>query len=94
MGFARARLGANLVFYPYSSALGAVMVPAASPIRSLADLKGRKLAVAGGPIDKSWLLLQGAMKQDGIDLKTQATIDYGAPALLAEKTCRAKWTPR
>ena len=51
-------LGAKLTFYPYSSALGAVMVPAASPIQTLADLKGRKLAVAGGPIDKSWLLLQ------------------------------------
>ena len=43
-------LGAKLAFYPYSSALGAVMVPNASPIRTLDDLKGRKLAVAGGPI--------------------------------------------
>src|SRR6185436_12633267 len=32
-------LGAKLVFYPYSSAIGAVMVPAASPITSLAGLK-------------------------------------------------------
>jgi len=79
-------LGANLVFYPYSSTLGAIMVPMPSSIRSLADLKGRKLAVAGGPIDKSWLLLQGAMKQEGIDLKTDAAIAYGAPVLLAEKT--------
>ena len=62
-------LGAKLTFYPYSSALGAVMVPNASPIRNLADLRGRKLAVAGGPIDKSWLLLQAALKQDGTDLK-------------------------
>ena len=37
-------LGAKLDFYPYSSALGAVMVPASSPIKTLADLKGRKLA--------------------------------------------------
>src|SRR3954451_3212708 len=44
-------LGARLTFYPYSSALGAVMVPDASSIRNLADLRGRKLAVAGGPID-------------------------------------------
>ena len=79
-------LGAKLTFYPYSSALGAVMVPAASPIRTLADLKGRKLAVAGGPIDKNWLLLQARLKQDGIDLKSQATIVYGAPPLLAAKT--------
>src|SRR4051794_32549920 len=79
-------LGAKLTFYPYSSALGAVMVPAASPIRTLADLRGRKLAVAGGPIDKSWLLLQARLKQDGIDLKSAATIAYGAPPLLTAKT--------
>ncbi|MET4256218.1 NitT/TauT family transport system substrate-binding protein [Bradyrhizobium sp. S3.12.5] len=78
-------LGAKLTFYPYSSALGAVMVPAASPIKTLADLKGRKLGVAGGPIDKSWLLLQAQMKQDGIDLKSDATIAYGAPPLIAAK---------
>jgi NitT/TauT family transport system substrate-binding protein len=79
-------LGAKLTFYPYSSALGAIMVPATSPIRTLADLKGRKLAVAGGPIDKNWLLLRAALKQDGIDLKSEATIVYGAPPLLAAKT--------
>ncbi|WP_454617171.1 ABC transporter substrate-binding protein [Bradyrhizobium cenepequi] len=78
-------LGAKLAFYPYSSALGAVMVPTASPIRSLTDLRGRKLAVAGGPIDKSWLLLQASVKQDGLDLKSGATIVYGAPPLLAAK---------
>lgn len=79
-------LGAKLIFYPYSSALGAVMVPASSPIHTLADLKGRKLAVAGGPIDKSWLLLQARLKQDGVDLKSEATIVYGAPPLLSAKT--------
>ena len=51
-------LGDDLVFYPYSSTLGAVMVPANSPIKDIADLKGKKLGVAGGPLDKSWLLLQ------------------------------------
>ena len=75
-------LGAKLTFYPYSSALGAVMVPNSSSIRTLADLRGRKLAVAGGPIDKSWLLLRASMKQDGIDLKSEAAIAYGAPPLL------------
>src|ERR1700716_4362361 len=79
-------LGAKLTFYPYSSALGAVMVPNVSSIRTLTDLKGRKLAVAGGPIDKNWLLLRASMKQDGIDLKSESTILYGAPPLLAAKT--------
>jgi NitT/TauT family transport system substrate-binding protein len=78
-------LGAKLTFYPYSSALGAVMVPNSSSIRTLADLKSRRLAVAGGPIDKNWLLLRASMKQDGIDLKSQSTIIYGAPPLLAAK---------
>ena len=78
-------LGSELTFYPYSSALGAVMVAASSPIRNLTDLKGRSLAVAGGPLDKSWLLLQARLKQDGIDLKSEATIVYGAPPLLAAK---------
>ena len=78
-------LGGKLRFYPYSSALGAVMVRNDSPIRTLADLKGRTLAVAGGPIDKSWLLLQASQKQDGTDLKATANIVYGAPPLLAAK---------
>src|SRR5262245_30446507 len=83
-------LGAKLVFYPYSSALGAVMVLQASPIVNLTDLPGRKLAVAGGPIDKSWLFLRAALIRDGIDLKTQATIVYGAPTLLAEKALQGE----
>ena len=76
-------LGAKLTFYPYSSALGGVMVPDASAIGSLADLKGRKLAIAGGPIDKNWLILQAALKQQKVDLKQDSTIVYGAPPLLA-----------
>jgi NitT/TauT family transport system substrate-binding protein len=79
-------LGAKLVFYPYSTALGAVMVANKSPIQTLADLKGRKLGVAGGPIDKSWLLLQAALKRDGTDLKAESDIVYGAPPLLAQKS--------
>ena len=78
-------LGAKLVFYPYSTALGAVLVPENSSMRTLTDLQGRTLAVAGGPIDKSWLLLQAATKQKGIDLSAQANVVYGSPALLAGK---------
>ena len=84
-------LGSKLVFYPYSSALGAVMAAPAAPIQALADLKGRSLAVAGGPLDKSWLLLQAALKQDGVELKQQASVAYGAPALLAAKTLRGEF---
>jgi NitT/TauT family transport system substrate-binding protein len=78
-------LGSKLTFYPYSSSLGAVVVPAQSPFKDLADLKGKKLAVAGGPLDKSWLLLQAYAKRANIDLKSQTEVLYGAPALLAAK---------
>jgi NitT/TauT family transport system substrate-binding protein len=84
-------LGSKLVFYPYSSALGAVMAAPGAPIHALADLKGHSLAVAGGPLDKSWLLLQAALKQDGVELKRQASVAYGAPALLAAKTLRGEF---
>ena len=83
-------LGDNLVFHPSSSTLGAVMVPGQSPIREIADLKGRKLAVAGGPLDKSWLLLQALARRSGIDLRKQATIVYGAPPLLSEKALQGE----
>jgi NitT/TauT family transport system substrate-binding protein len=78
-------MGDKLVFYPYSSQIGAIMVPADSGIVGLADLKGRKLAVAGGPLDKSWLLLQADARRGGVDLRTQASIVFGAPPLLSQK---------
>src|SRR5580698_5557182 len=75
-------LGGDMVFYPYSSALGAVMVPINSPVAGIGGLVGKKLAVAGGPLDKSWLLLQASARRSGVDLKAQADVVYGAPPLL------------
>jgi NitT/TauT family transport system substrate-binding protein len=78
--------GANWAFHPYSTALGAVEVPAASPIRSLADLPGRRLGIAGTPLDKSWLILRLlAQKQNGRDLDEVVEKSFGAPPLLAEQ---------
>jgi NitT/TauT family transport system substrate-binding protein len=78
-------LGARLLFYPYSSAVGSIMVKADSPLRSIGDLKGRVLAVAGGPLDKSWLIVQAAAIRQGIDLKRDMTLQYGAPPLMFQK---------
>jgi len=83
---ARARaLGAKLLFYPYSSAVGSLMVKADSPLKTIGDLKGRTLAVAGGPLDKSWLIIRAAALRQGVDLKREATLQYGAPPLISEK---------
>ena len=83
-------LGDTLVFYPASSALGAVMAPAQSSIRSVLDLKKKKLAVAGGPLDKSWLLLQAFARRASVDLRKEATIVYGAPPLLSQKALQGE----
>jgi NitT/TauT family transport system substrate-binding protein len=61
-------------------------VPPESDVETLADLAGRKVGIAGGPIDKSWLLLQAlARSRHGIDLAAAAEPVFGAPPLLNEK---------
>ena len=80
--------GADFAFVPFSSALGAIMVPPDSTIKTLSDLKGKTLGVAGGPLDKSWLLIVAyALRTANIDLRTETTQEFGAPPLL---TARAK----
>jgi NitT/TauT family transport system substrate-binding protein len=78
--------GADFTFSPFTTALGAIMVPPNSPIKTLTDLKGKKLGVAGGPLDKSWLLIVAyALRTANLDLRTETTQVFGAPPLLAEK---------
>jgi NitT/TauT family transport system substrate-binding protein len=78
--------GADWTFMPFSNAVGALVVPAASPIKSVADLRGRKLGIAGSPLDKSWLILRAyAQRHDGIDLDTAVEKSFGAPPLLAQQ---------
>lgn len=78
--------GRNLTFVPYSSSVGAIMVAGDSGIDTFESLVGKKIGVAGGPLDKSWLLLQGMAKQEhDLDLSAQNEIVFGAPPLLAEK---------
>ena len=80
-------MGEHVKFAPYSSALGAVMVAPDSPIQKLADLKGKKLGVAGGAIDKSWLLLRAYSKKElGTDIAQLALPSYGAAPLITEET--------
>ena len=78
-------LGDKLLFTPYSTTLGAVMAPKDSPVHTVADLAGRSIGVAGGPIDKSWLLLRAVALGSGLDLVKDARPSYGAPPLIAEK---------
>ncbi len=79
-------LGDKLKFAPYSSALGSLMVAKDSPVQSLADLKGKRIGVAGTSIDKSWILLRAyAKKTIGSDLAEVATPLFGAAPLMTEE---------
>lgn len=77
--------GADYVFIPYSRAVGALHVPADSPAQTLADLKGQKIGIAGGPVDKSWLILRAYAQQElGMDLQAETEQVFGAPPLIFE----------
>ncbi len=75
--------GKRYRFIPYSSALGAIMVPPGSAAQDLRDLRGLRLGVAGGAYDKSWLLLRAwARKQYRFDPLAEIEVQYAAPPLL------------
>ena len=78
--------GRGVKFVPYSTTEGALMVAPASPIKSLPDLAGKRLGVAGGALDKNWILLRAQARESGnLDLEAAAQIAYGAPPLLMQK---------
>jgi len=78
--------GETLKFAPYSGALGAVMIGPQSEMKTLADLKGKRLAVAGSSVDKSWIMLQAYCRQQhGVALTDLVSPIFGAPPLLSQE---------
>lgn len=78
--------GRDIVFLPFSASEGAVMRAPGSTIAGVADLVGKRIGVAGGALDKSWILLQAYAKhQAGIDLAKATQPVFGAPPLLSLK---------
>lgn len=77
--------GQDYRFLPYSKAVGGLMVKPESGITRLADLQGRKIGIAGGPLDKSWLILRAyAQQQEGFDLAASSEQVFGAPPLIMQ----------
>ncbi|MBB3987416.1 NitT/TauT family transport system substrate-binding protein [Sagittula marina] len=75
--------GKDYVFIPYSKAVGGLVTPADSGVTSLQDLAGSKVGIAGGPLDKSWLILRAYAQQEyGMDLKAETEQVFGAPPLI------------
>jgi NitT/TauT family transport system substrate-binding protein len=77
--------GADFTFVPHSLAVGGLMAMPGSPVASVADLDGTVLAVAGGPVDKSYLVLQAYYKaRTGKVLPDAIEAKFGAPPLVNE----------
>lgn len=75
--------GSDVTFAPYGAWAGGLVVSTDSPVQTLAALLDRRLGIAGGPIDKNWLLLQALVaREDGMQLAKATDVVFGAPPLL------------
>ena len=83
--------GANFTFVPHSLTVGGLIASPDSGIESVADLVGKKLGIAGGPVDKSWVILQAYAKEKlGINLRDQVETVFAAPAVINEQLIEGK----
>lgn len=77
--------GKDYVAVPYSTAVGGIVVREDSGFQTLEDLKGESIGIAGGPLDKSWLILRAYSQQEyGFDLADETEQVYGAPPLIMQ----------
>jgi len=73
----------NYTLVPTSIASGGLYVTGDSTAKSLHDLTQAKIGVAGGSVDKNWLLLQSyAQKKHQLNIKDNAEIVFATPPLL------------
>jgi NitT/TauT family transport system substrate-binding protein len=78
----RAR-GIRFTFLPYSTAVGGMVVRPDSPVHAPTDMRGRRIGIAGGPVDKSWLILRAWSREKlGEDLADITQQVFGAPPMI------------
>ncbi len=77
------KYGRQYYFYPYSKAAGMLVVNPAIGVEKFQQLKGKTIGVAGGKVNKNWVLYRAYARQiKGIDLDEEADIKFAAPPLL------------
>lgn len=75
--------GRDYYFFPYSTAGGVLVTHPNANIKSLADLRGKRVGIAGGTANKNWVLYKTFIKQStGIDLAQDVIIKHAAPPML------------
>ena len=73
-------------FVPHSMAAGGLIAPKDSKIVEDVDLKNKKIGIAGGQVDKGWLIFRAFYKKKyGEDLIKLSKPIFGAPPLLNKK---------
>ena len=82
--------GDQLRFIPFSSQIGSVIVSPDQNLEGFSSLKGKNIGVAGGPLNKGWVLLQTAAREEGLDLQKEAKVQFGAPPLLSQALKRGQ----
>lgn len=77
--------GNMITLVPHSLAVGGVMVNPDGDVNSVTDLAGKTIGVAGGPVDKSWIILQAYYaQQTGEALVDSVDARFAAPPLTNE----------
>ncbi|MBE0485377.1 ABC transporter substrate-binding protein [Marinobacter sp.] len=79
---ARYAAGVPYLYVPFSSQIGDIVVADDSQIRTVQDLAGKRIGVAGGPDSKGWILLQQVAASQGLDLNADSSVQFAAPPLL------------
>jgi NitT/TauT family transport system substrate-binding protein len=75
--------GKGYTLVPTSIASGGLYIPGDSKAKSLLDINQAKIGIAGGSVDKNWLLLQAyAQKKHQLKIKDSAEMVFATPPLL------------
>ena len=78
--------GREFAFVPHSMSAGGLIVSKNSKIKDEGDLEGKKIGIAGGQVDKGWLIFRAYFKKKyGKELKDVSRQIFGAPPLLNKK---------
>ncbi len=78
--------GKDFTFYPYSKANGTMYINKNNNAKTILDLEGQSIGIAGGPVDKTWLILRAYSKlKYGKDLKNIIKPVFAAPPILMKK---------
>lgn len=72
-----------IIVFPVSSYTDDIVVRADSPLKSMADLKGKRIGISGGPASSgTWIFRTEAVRFFEFDPMKEAKVQFGAPPLL------------